>query len=246
MDKIKIISGVVVCSNPSPFEYSRSLGWEGCRKTRIIELRPHDPKPPCAIRINLVECDIDQNPEYSAISYCWGGQQPTTPIICNDKLLLITETLALALSTFSKDIVEPLRLWADAICINQSDNEEKNVQVGMMRDIFCKAKKVDVWLGVDSPEKHVKTTFRILDGLSNTIPRSGPTWKPGQPLPWQLLHFQSLIRLFELPWFSRVWVIQEICLCQHAVVHCGDLHIEWEKLYGASLEFLGSPSGVLN
>jgi hypothetical protein len=35
----------------------------------------------------------------------------------------------------------------DSICINQSDDEEKSYQVQLMRSIYWKAKKVNIWLG---------------------------------------------------------------------------------------------------
>jgi len=38
-------------------------------------------------------------------------------------------------------------LWVDAICINQSDDTEKAVQVAEMHHIYQKATSVYVWLG---------------------------------------------------------------------------------------------------
>jgi hypothetical protein len=40
-----------------------------------------------------------------------------------------------------------LTLWVDAICINQSDTLEKNIQVAMMGEIYENAATVRVWLG---------------------------------------------------------------------------------------------------
>jgi hypothetical protein len=38
-------------------------------------------------------------------------------------------------------------LWIDSTCINQDDNDEKNEQVRVMRDIYQKEHQVIVWLG---------------------------------------------------------------------------------------------------
>ncbi|KUJ11334.1 CNVH-domain-containing protein [Mollisia scopiformis] len=38
-------------------------------------------------------------------------------------------------------------IWIDALCINQEDNDEKAIQVGMMGRIYKSAKSVVVWLG---------------------------------------------------------------------------------------------------
>jgi len=42
---------------------------------------------------------------------------------------------------------EELILWADALCINQTDDEEKSWQVAMMGDVYRAADQVIVWLG---------------------------------------------------------------------------------------------------
>ncbi len=39
------------------------------------------------------------------------------------------------------------RLWADQICINQKDVEEKNSQVVMMGDIYRNARRTLIWIG---------------------------------------------------------------------------------------------------
>jgi Heterokaryon incompatibility protein (HET) len=38
-------------------------------------------------------------------------------------------------------------IWADAICINQSDDVEKTSQVNLMHDIYQSAEQCLVWLG---------------------------------------------------------------------------------------------------
>jgi hypothetical protein len=38
-------------------------------------------------------------------------------------------------------------LWVDVPCINQTDIDERNTQVGMMGDIYANADTVIIWLG---------------------------------------------------------------------------------------------------
>lgn len=38
-------------------------------------------------------------------------------------------------------------LWIDALCINQKDTKERNMQVSQMRDIYSKAEHVVIWVG---------------------------------------------------------------------------------------------------
>jgi hypothetical protein len=44
------------------------------------------------------------------------------------------------------------RLWVDSICINQEDNDEKNVQVNMMQEIYQHSSQVLIWLGLPTAE----------------------------------------------------------------------------------------------
>ncbi|KAF7198221.1 Heterokaryon incompatibility protein 6, OR allele [Pseudocercospora fuligena] len=38
-------------------------------------------------------------------------------------------------------------LWVDAVCINQLDLAEKELQIPLMRDIYVQAKHSLIWLG---------------------------------------------------------------------------------------------------
>ena len=40
----------------------------------------------------------------------------------------------------------PLQIWADAVCINQNDLEERSSQVSMMCDIYKDAQQCQIWL----------------------------------------------------------------------------------------------------
>ena len=53
----------------------------------------------------------------------------------------------------------PKRLWIDAICINQEDNDEKNAQVSLMADVYSKATSVCVWLGEASSDSTLALNF---------------------------------------------------------------------------------------
>ena len=58
--------------------------------------------------------------------------------------------------------VEPKILWADAICIKQSDNEKKAQKVSMMLNIYLYARIVYSWLGEAGGESD-----RAIDFLSS-------------------------------------------------------------------------------
>jgi hypothetical protein len=57
-------------------------------------------------------------------------------------------------------------LWADAICINQSNVSEKSSQVAAMGNIFEIAAYVKIWLGeAEQDSNHAFDTLRSIGGL---------------------------------------------------------------------------------
>jgi hypothetical protein len=50
------------------------------------------------------------------------------------------------------DETKPRLLGADAVCINQQDNDEKALQVPLMSRIYRQAQQVIVWLGDDETD----------------------------------------------------------------------------------------------
>jgi hypothetical protein len=65
---------------------------------------------------------------------------------CNVHTLHITKNLGAALKDI-RSSSEVVKLWVDAICINQDHLAEKNHQVKNMGSIYWMAERVLVWLG---------------------------------------------------------------------------------------------------
>lgn len=93
--------------------------------------------------VSLADC-----PQYTALSYRWGGySSPKDIILCNgDVNLEVTTNCRDALLALTKRF-GALTVWVDAICINQSDAMEKSDQVPLMEEIYTWAERVFVWLG---------------------------------------------------------------------------------------------------
>ena len=117
---------------------------------RLIKLEPHE-FTDGAIRVQLVEMNIQDPQSYEALSYTWDAQKADRDITCHDHPLAITANCAAALRRLRHTIRNRM-LWIDAICIDQYSNSEKNQQVPLMGQIYTKASKVIVWLGHDSQE----------------------------------------------------------------------------------------------
>jgi hypothetical protein len=65
-------------------------------------------------------------------------------------------------------------VWVDAICINQTDDLEKEHQIDLMRDIYSSAREVIMWLGepgIDAiPSQKVHTHPKTLEALRKAWP----------------------------------------------------------------------------
>ncbi len=135
-----------------PFSHDTLLSAE---HTRLITIFPSR-RDTDEIRTELHQASMHAPPQYDALSYTWGGQTPTRPVICNNRVLLITENAFSAIRRL-RCHSEPRKLWIDAICINQALATEKTTQVAMMAEIYSKAHRVIIWLGED---KHIAQALK--------------------------------------------------------------------------------------
>lgn len=114
------------------------------RQIRILELAAGAPTDPLAGELLVVP--LSSAADYEAISYVWGPSVFSETISLSSGPLAITASLDAALRCF-RHINRTRRVWADAICINQRDKEEKGVQVAMMGDVYSMARRVLIWVG---------------------------------------------------------------------------------------------------
>ncbi|KAL2024433.1 hypothetical protein VTK56DRAFT_8244 [Thermocarpiscus australiensis] len=135
-----------------------------------------------------------------------------------------------------------LPLWVDAICINQADVEERSAQVAIMSFIYMRAAKVVAWLGT---REHGSQTdlFRCLamdwkTGQSRYLAESLST---GSKLRYSPKPDQgTVVRITESSYWSRLWIVQEVCLPRFLVFVYGskvwayeDMR-QWETLKAAT------------
>lgn len=67
-----------------------------------------------------------------------------------------------------RDTSPPVRFWADAICMNQADAQERSSQVQLMYNIFSQAKMVISWLGADGTGD-LEIAFALLNLIANEL-----------------------------------------------------------------------------
>lgn len=138
-------------------------------------------------------------------------------------------------------------IWIDAICINQSNNDEKSEQVAKMGAVFKKAIQVFACVGEHNEDseflydivqryEHYIRPWRV-----SIVRRGFFSWASFLYYPL-LLFWKAMIgkaRAVRLrsafaaflarPYFHRVWVYQELFLAQKVSVNCGHdtIPIDW-------------------
>jgi hypothetical protein len=163
----------------------------------------------------LSDCYGDIYDQYTALSYVWGDPNNQRTIFLDDQPFNITANLAAALEDLRHQY-KTLRLWVDAICINQSDLLERNHQVTLMRDIYAFAHQTVVYLRTSTVEGD--TAFETLE-YCKSPDRSAFDYGRLQAVATYVL---------SSPWFTRVWVYQELVLSKMVWVQLGRKRLQWE------------------
>jgi hypothetical protein len=154
-------------------------------------------------------------------------------------------------------------LWIDALCINQDDFGERGHQVGFMGEIFQRAERVLVWLGCPDQAldfelrkdlccftgRSVSTTFPLnnMERFANRpLMEYGSEWMhtsiSKQPKFWE-----ELAAIFELPYWSRLWIIQEVVLARKLSLLWGVDICDWDSFSGfhrTLKSYLGSANNL--
>ncbi len=142
------------------FSYSPLTGPAGIR---LLLLCPGQSDDPIHCYTFLVDLDLDSRPdinngsplpEYFALSYVWGEQHNPVRIYLNGEAFLVTRNLYSFLRRL-REITGPLVLWVDAICIDQSNKAEREVQVNLMSRIFKQAEGVFADIGEEAEQREL-------------------------------------------------------------------------------------------
>ena len=199
---------------------------------------------PAAEKGSVIECrftvaSLDHRPHFEALSYVWGDSKGSHFVQHGDRIVPVTDNLFAALRRLrSRD--SELTLWVDALCINQSDLDEKMHQVSRMADIFQQAAQVIVWLdeGWEGSDQTINFLCTIAEDASVHL---DPSLHPHATAGGNTLESAELrnhlCRLFSLAWWKRTWTIQEFVLAQDLVFQCGLRRISRRTMYLARENF---------
>jgi hypothetical protein len=122
-------------------------------------------------------------------------------------------------------------LWVDAICINQEDDDERSAQVRMMDRVFARASRVIVDLGDETPGSRL-----LFDELQEAEEVNKLTGKYTRLRPNDRI-VQELGCLYRRPWFSRIWVVQEVVANPNVTIMCGNCQSSWAALSSCDMGY---------
>jgi len=169
-------------------------------------------------------------PTYEAFSYTWADSRGDSSL-CEAifvgpqyDVLPVTGNCLASLKCF-RTVADRL-VWVDAICINQFDLEERGHQVSLMRDVYTSAARVLTYLG------HIDEPLRDLTALPYiNHRRSGNSYEPSTA---------DISEILCLPYFSRIWVIQEVLLNKNATLTVGKHTLHWQDFRNLARHSLSS------
>ncbi|KAJ4986803.1 heterokaryon incompatibility protein [Stagonosporopsis vannaccii] len=218
------------------------------KEIRLLEIHPshgaHDTLVHCTLSTHTLGDTLD----YAALSYVWGDAGITRGVVVNGQTVQVTRNLAEALAQLRR-AKGVLCLWADALCIDQSNAEEKGLQVQMMGAIYQSARAVLAWLGL--PDEGSARGMRAMRELARVaesaglvkvlVGRVGDVAREDkgellESICGALLHASCgvgegdigrVIALMERAYWKRLWILQEISLAGSVTLICGDDSVSW-------------------
>lgn len=222
--------GVVLGSNADHVLYVKLTRGFAVRLVHLLPGTPDD-----RIKIQLSIHELEHHPDYEAISYVWGPTDKAehwTTIDCNGRKLLITKSLCSAfVRARRQDSVRVV--WADAICINQEDDDEKSHHVAFMNRIYQHASNVLVCMdgGDQQYAAHVKSLL-----IDHEQRKANYLTVHEMPIVRDETSFlrdarwSSFGKLMQNTWFGRAWVCQETGVARNTSVLWDDEEFDYRDI----------------
>ncbi|KAL8365322.1 hypothetical protein RB595_004227 [Gaeumannomyces hyphopodioides] len=196
------------------------------RQIRLLRLYPGSPDD--SIEVEIYISSLEESPIYEALSYVWSdpsedpSNEPAEIHIRGTGKWTVTPNLRGALTTLRHQITEPRTLWVDALCIDQSNKNERSSQVRIMRGIYAQASRVVVWLGSGRDGPKVREAVELFTGEADDV-----HWSDAR------VHGHTIGALFLLHvhrWWLRIWTLQEAVLARRVVFVQDGLEIEGDLM----------------
>ncbi|KAK3392668.1 heterokaryon incompatibility protein-domain-containing protein [Sordaria brevicollis] len=213
----------------APYQY-RPI--ESDNHIRILYIDPTDDDEQ-QLSGTLVHTDVTDQPVYDALSYFWGPPDLCRKILIDGQELAVTVNLELALKRvrarrkYGSEVQEgPIPIWADGVCVNQNDTQERSHQVRLMSQIYSNCQAGLIYLGEEADGSHDAYLFMesIRDCSIIDLASIFDKTRVGDGV-------QRFITLLSRPWFRRIWVIQEFALPRKVRMICGSWDVAGEQVH---------------
>jgi hypothetical protein len=226
------------------------------QEVRLIEIVTTTPEVTC----RLSTASLHDRPSFCALSYVWGDEYDTTDIIVSTRKHSVTKNLLEALHHThlhwqrhhpGRDIAE-CRVWADSLCINQKDEEEKGHQVKMMGLIYSTAELVLGSLGFCPQNSQTPRAISLLQNIQSYIRSSKfepSDWSRPLTLSW-ISDYHDLFKeggttkgdaqtkaacdaieeFMSSPYWTRAWIVQEMVLAKTCILFHGTNAVDLDTI----------------
>ncbi|KAI0153737.1 heterokaryon incompatibility protein-domain-containing protein [Pestalotiopsis sp. NC0098] len=207
---------------------------------RILRLLPADKLD------DTLECEIQhvplpksgiQNISYMALSYVWGKDHTSScKMIVQDGHIMIRPNLDSALRHLRRRNAI-ITLWVDALCIDQSNVQERNHQVQHMRQIYETAEETIVYLGPQDGGNTGLSAWNYLERNSSWVFNEKGEKDSDAPTKLNnLTAFRGDIHdicndILPREWFRRLWVLQEFVVSKRVSLQCGNRRVPGDTLF---------------
>ncbi|KAI0397903.1 hypothetical protein F5Y17DRAFT_254452 [Xylariaceae sp. FL0594] len=270
-------------------QYEYSSLQSAARTFRVIRFLPSTrsfyPLLRETLNVEILELNVDDHVgTYDTLSYCWGPNiadrdvniwlPPCSPNVNGSRdaapqcrRLRISASLEAALLSLAREseagISRPI--FADQICINQADPDEKIQQVRLMGEIYSRSARAIVWLGPQTQETrryyefstelsreavlcrvmgpHRSHVVQVLDAVvDQSIPLETEVEIKDRDDLLDLvtrygprIPLRGMAEVLRRAWMGRLWTVQEGCLPPELTFRCGELSLCFDCFRGILL-----------
>lgn len=206
---------------------------QGC--IRLLRILPSEYNSP-ELRCHILHEPLARNPQYDAISYTWsyGNERPSYIRLDGQVFAVRGKSPNILRTLRSTNYRTTLTIWLDAISIDMQNMDEKNVQVGLMSEIYRQAKEVAIVL---EDEEVVPDAITIIEELSTLLNDDDAILNPNLDGLRRIVGkygsattMRMILRLFSQSWWGRMWPIQEVVLASKATIVYGKTRINFDKI----------------
>lgn len=225
----------------TPYDYSNLDSTQN--EIRVLVVHPGGDEGP--VRTHLRHISLNQPPKYETVSYVWGDPKELLTIIVNGAILDVPASAERAIRRLrtTHDRV----IWIDAVCINQTDDDEKDQQIPLMGQVYKKSCGNIVWLGkgqawTAAAIGAINAMFSDIKKETNNSLRTfhqlldlGPDHRYSNSLEQCPHDIQALLAFYSNTWFRRIWCVQEVALAPSNTVMFGKFEVSLSKVLQVAL-----------